>query len=93
MIDIKAKHQEDGIALTVGINGTADELGVETLAIINTVMKELMQASESAHNAVVMTIAKFPQILFGEMCDVRTDNEMEMANLMSKAIIKEGRVN
>lgn len=93
MIEIKANTEEGhGIGVEINVNASAIEYGSEALAIINSLMGALKKDDLKLHQAVLGAIADEPKILLGENISdsVSTRAESELANLMSKAIIKKG---
>lgn len=106
MIEVKAtatvsmgSHGEStaDVDVKTNINGTGAEIIHETVAMIRSLMGQLADQSPVIHTAILDIIANDSSILLGKknaeaFDDFRnmSENEKMLANLMSKAIVKEG---
>lgn len=96
MIEVKAttveQDGEKGVQIEAQTEGTGIEITNETLFIIKALMGNLKSESPILHLAVIRAIAENKEILLGDGDD-DIKAEKAMSELMSKAIIKEGRLN
>lgn len=93
MIEIKAttteKNGEQGVQIESQVTGTGLEIVNETLLIIKALMDALKDNDPLLHLAALETIATNKDILSGSK---DSNEEKVMSDLMSKGIIKEGRL-
>lgn len=94
MIEIKAttveQDGEKGVQIESQVEGSGLEIVNETLLIIKALMDGLKDSDPMLHIAALETIADNKEILFGGKDG---HEEKTMSEIMSKAIIKEGRLN
>lgn len=93
MIEVKAETTDHRTEVGVKVDADLIEYGAEVLAIIQSLMGALRNDDIRLHAAVLKAIEDEPKILLGE--DTPTDEakakvELDLAKLMSKAIIKKG---
>lgn len=93
MIEVKAQTEvrdgESGVNVTTQLNGTPADLAAEILAIIENLMRGIKRESPLLHALILQTIADNTEILSGGNDD-KFDAEAEMAEAMSKGILKGG---
>ena len=93
MVEVKAQTEirgaDNGVNVTTQLNGTSADLAAEILAIIESLMKGIKKESPLLHMLILQTIAENTEILSGGNDD-KSDAEAEMANAMSKGILKGG---
>lgn len=93
MIEVKAetieKNGEQGVQINSQVTGTGLEILNETLLIIKALMDSLKDNDPILHLAALETIAANKDILQGSK---DSNEEKVMSDLMSKGIIKEGRL-
>lgn len=94
MIEIKAetveKNGEQGVQINSQVTGSRLEIVNETLLIIKALMEGLKDNDPILHLAALETIAANRDILRGGK---DSNEEKVMSELMSKAIVKDGRLN
>lgn len=91
MIEVKANTTDHRTEVKAKVEADFFEYGAEVLAIIQSLMGALKKDDIRLHAAVLKAIADEPKILLGE--DTPADEakaELDLAKLMSKAIIKKG---
>ena len=79
MIEVKATRKDEGVDVTIGLDGMIDDLGLEALYIIANLMREIKKADPRIHRAMIVTMAGNEEIMLG---NVIADNE----DLMSKGV-------
>ena len=93
MIEVKAQTEtrdgESGVNVTTQLNGTSKDIAAEILAIIENLMRGIKRESPLLHALILQTIAENTEILSGGNDD-KFDAEAEMAEAMSKGILKGG---
>ena len=98
MIEIKAEakatdNEVMGVETSVGVKGYGEDIVSEAIAVIQGLMANLKETDEKLHMMVLLIIANDPNILRGEKDESEDDKEaLVMSKLMSKGIIKEGRL-
>ena len=94
MIEVKAKNcikdGDEGVSITTHLEGSGKDLIAEAVSIIESLMRGLKRQAPGLHILAMKVIAENPWILTGEGCDEECDAEAEMANAMSKGILKGG---
>ena len=85
MIEVKADTTDHRTAVDVKVDANLIEYGAEILAIIHSLMGAVKNDDVRLHAAILKAIDDDPKILLGE-----GDAEVEMANAMSKGILKGG---
>lgn len=93
MIEVKAQTEvrgaDSGVNVTTQLNGVPADLASEILAIIESLMRGIKKESPLLHLLILQTIAENTEILSGDG-DAKFDAEAEMAEAMSKGILKGG---
>ena len=93
MVEVKAQTEtrgaDNGVSVTTQLNGTSKEIVAEILAIIESLMRGIKKESPLLHMLILQAIADNTEILSGDG-DAKFDAEAEMANAMSKGILKGG---
>lgn len=93
MIEIKAQTEtrdgDSGVDVTTQLNGTSKDIAAEILAIIQNLMRGIKRESPLLHALILQTIAENTEILSSDSDD-KFDAEAEMAEAMSKGILKGG---
>lgn len=99
MIEIKAEakatdNEVMGVETSVEVKGYGEDIVSEAIAAIKGLMINLKGTDEKLHMMVLLIIANDPSILKGkEDEDEEEAHKSELADLMSKAIIREGELN
>lgn len=93
MVEVKAQTEtrgaDNGVNVTTHLNGASVDIAAEILAIIESLMRGIKKESPLLHMLILQTIAENTEILSGDG-DAKFDAEAEMANAMSKGILKGG---
>ena len=93
MVEVKAQTEtrdgDSGVNVTTQLNGTPKDIAAEILAIIENLMRGIKRESPLLHALILQTIADNTEILSGGNDD-KSDAEAEMAEAMSKGILKGG---
>ena len=93
MVEVKAQTEtrgaDNGVSVTTQLNGTSVDIAAEILAIIESLMKGIKKESPLLHMLILQAIADNTEILRGDG-DTKFDAEAEMAEAMSKGILKGG---
>ena len=93
MVEVKAQTEtrgaDNGVSVTTQFNGVPVDIAAEILAIIESLMKGVKKESPLLHMLILQAIAENMEILSGDG-DAKFDAEAEMANAMSKGILKGG---
>ena len=87
MIEIKATTHKGTTAVEVGVEADAIAYMAEVVSSIESLMGKLKEDDKRMHACVLKVIADHPKILLGN------DVEAELAEMMSRAIIRKGGVN
>ena len=64
---IVERKEEKGVNVEMSLKGYNDDLGLEALGLISTLMSELKAQSKTTYDAVIGTMAQVPEILAGEV--------------------------
>ncbi len=93
MVEVKAQTEirgaDNGVNVTTHLNGASVDIAAEILAIIESLMKGIKKESPLLHMLILQAIADNTEILSGDG-DAKFDAEAEMAEAMSKGILKGG---
>ena len=93
MVEVKAQTEtrgaDNGVNVTTHLNGVSVDIAAEIIAIIENLMRGIKKESPLLHLLILQTIAENTEILSGDG-DAKFDAEAEMANAMSKGILKGG---
>ena len=93
MVEVKAQTEtrdgDNGVNVTTQLNGTSKDIAAEILAIIESLMRGIKKESPLLHMLILQMLAENMEILRGDG-DAKFDAEAEMAEAMSKGILKGG---
>lgn len=88
MIEIRINTIDEGVESEMRIEGVGEDLIIEALTTIGTVVKNIRNTSEDMYAAMLHIMAHSPEILRGEMGKDEEDNaKAEMARMMSKGVL------
>ena len=90
MIEVKADTTDHRTAVDVKVDADLIEYGAEILAIIHSLMGAVKNDDARLHAAILKALDDDPKILLGEDNSLTSLAEANLAEAMSKSILKKG---
>lgn len=91
MIEMKTKPDRNGIGIEMTINGKGEDILVEAFMMIGSIIANIKNTSEEMYADLMVLLSHHPEVFKGEINkDEEEAAEAEMANAMSKGILKGG---